>query len=104
MGIASYDITGDGLPEVFLDEPRRQQAPDARRRSRPTATTAHIALQAGVTAPRPYAGGDVLPSTAWHAEFQDVNNDGFVDLFVTKGNVEAHAGLRHEGPEQPDVG
>jgi hypothetical protein len=34
-------------------------------------------------------GGDVLPSTAWHPEFEDVNNDGFVDLFVTKGNVEA---------------
>ena len=31
----------------------------------------------------------MLPSTAWHAEFQDVNNDGLVDLFVTKGNVEA---------------
>ena len=31
----------------------------------------------------------MLPSTAWHPEFQDVNNDGFVDLFVTKGNVEA---------------
>ena len=31
----------------------------------------------------------MLPSTAWHAEFQDVNNDGFIDLFVTKGNVEA---------------
>ena len=31
----------------------------------------------------------MLPSTAWHPEFEDVNNDGFVDLFVTKGNVEA---------------
>jgi len=28
-----------------------------------------------------------LPSTAWHAEFADVNDDGFVDLFVSKGNV-----------------
>jgi hypothetical protein len=28
-------------------------------------------------------------STAWHAEFDDVNNDGFMDLFVAKGNVEA---------------
>ena len=25
-----------------------------------------------------------LPSTAWHAEFQDVNNDGFIDLFVPR--------------------
>jgi hypothetical protein len=31
----------------------------------------------------------VLPSTAWHPEFADVNNDGLMDLFVTKGNVEA---------------
>ena len=30
-----------------------------------------------------------MPSTAWHAEFQDVNNDGFIDLFIAKGNVEA---------------
>ena len=30
-----------------------------------------------------------MPSTAWHDEFADVNNDGFVDLFVAKGNVEA---------------
>ena len=45
--------------------------------------------QRGVTAQRPYVGGDVLPSTAWHPEFADVNNDGLVDLFVTKGNVDA---------------
>ena len=42
-----------------------------------------------MTATRPYTGGDPLPSTAWHPEFQDVNNDGLVDLFVSKGNVEA---------------
>ena len=46
-----------------------------------------MALVAGVTAHRPYDGGDVLPSTAWHPEFADVNNDGFLDLFVSKGNV-----------------
>ena len=88
MGIASYDVTGDGLPEVFLtsqgDNKLQTLAGGA---GRPDYRD--IALQTGVTAPRPYAGGDVLPSTAWHAEFQDVNNDGVVDLFVTKGNVEA---------------
>ncbi|NBU07059.1 MAG: VCBS repeat-containing protein [Acidimicrobiia bacterium] len=47
-----------------------------------------IALARGVTAHRPYVGGDILPSTAWHPEFDDVNNDGFIDLFVAKGNVE----------------
>jgi len=29
----------------------------------------------------------VLPSTSWHPEFNDVNNDGRVDLLITKGNV-----------------
>jgi hypothetical protein len=41
----------------------------------------------GVTAEHPYAGDTSLPSTAWHSEFQDVNNDGYTDLFVAKGNV-----------------
>ena len=88
MGIASYDLTGDGLPEVFLTS----QGDNKLQTLADGAAQPHyrdIALQTGVTAPRPYAGGDVLPSTAWHPEFQDVNNDGVVDLFVTKGNVEA---------------
>ena len=46
-----------------------------------------IAFARGVTAHRPYAGGDVHPSTAWHAQFADVNNDGRPDLFVVKGNI-----------------
>ncbi|MGD9701143.1 MAG: CRTAC1 family protein [Acidimicrobiia bacterium] len=88
MGIASQDVTGDGVPEVFLtsqgDNKLQTLAAGA---TGPTYDD--IALQQGVTAHRPFAGGDVLPSTAWHAEFQDVNNDGFIDLFVSKGNVEA---------------
>jgi hypothetical protein len=40
-----------------------------------------------VTAHRPHTGEDTNPSTAWHAQFEDVNNDGLVDLFVAKGNV-----------------
>jgi hypothetical protein len=88
MGIASYDVTGDGLPEVFLTsqgDNKLQTLADGPAQPH----YRDIALQTGVTAPRPYAGGDVLPSTAWHPEFQDVNNDGVIDLFVTKGNVEA---------------
>jgi hypothetical protein len=46
-----------------------------------------VAWPKGVTAQRPYTGGDFKPSTAWHAQFEDVNNDGLVDLFVAKGNV-----------------
>ena len=43
----------------------------------------------GVMAPRPYAGSDRdKVSTAWHAQFADLNNDGLVDLFIAKGNVD----------------
>ncbi len=60
-----------------------------------------------VTAAQPFAGGDVRPSTAWHPEFQDVNNDGFVDLFVSKGNVSAMPDYASRDPSnlllgQPD--
>ena len=103
MGIASYDVTGDGLPEVFLTS----QGDNKLQTLADGAAQPHyrdIALQAGVTAPRPYAGGDVLPSTAWHAEFQDVNNDGFVDLFVTKGNVEAMPDFAAKDPSNLMLG
>ena len=86
MGIGSYDLTGDGHPEVYLTSqgPNKLQTlltgPEV-------PTYRDIAIKHGVVATRPSAGGDPLPSTAWHPEFQDVNNDGFIDLFVSKGNV-----------------
>jgi hypothetical protein len=46
-----------------------------------------VAYKRGATAHRPYAGGDIHPSTAWHAQFADVNHDGLADLFIVKGNV-----------------
>jgi hypothetical protein len=91
MGIASTDLTGDGYPDVYLTSQGDNKlqtltaGPDK-------PTFRDIALRRGVTAAQPYAGGDPLPSTAWHPEFEDVNNDGFTDLFVSKGNVN----------EQPD--
>jgi len=88
MGIASLDLTDDGRPEVYITSQgdNKLQALD----EDATGPSYHdIAIERSVTAHRPHAGGDVLPSTAWHAEFQDVNNDGFMDLFITKGNVEA---------------
>ena len=86
MGIASYDVTGDGYPEVFLtsqgDNRLQTLALDP---SKPTYRD--IGAKRGVNAAQPFTGGDARPSTAWHDEFADVNNDALVDLFIAKGNV-----------------
>jgi hypothetical protein len=106
MGIASHDLTGDGMPEVYLtsqgDNKLQTLAGDP---DRPVYED--IALQSGANAHRPFSGDASRPSTAWHAEFDDVNNDGFMDLFVTKGNVDAMPEFAAEDPNnlllgQPD--
>ena len=86
MGIASYDLTGDGYPEVFLtsQSDNRLQTLTA---GPAQPTYRDIGLRRGVNAAQPFTSGDIRPSTAWHAQFEDVNNDGFVDLFIAKGNV-----------------
>jgi hypothetical protein len=106
MGIASYDVTGDGYPDVYLTS---QADNKLQTLTVGPAQPAYrdIALKRGVTAAQPYAGGDTLPSTAWHPEFQDVNNDGFIDLFVSKGNVDAMPDYAAKDPSnlflgQPD--
>lgn len=87
MGIAMADITGDSLPEFYLTSMADQKL-------RTLADTSgkpkyrDLAFERGVTVHRPFTGGDIMPSTGWHAEFDDVNNDGRLDLFVSKGNVE----------------
>lgn len=106
MGIASQDLTGDGLPEVYLTSQGDNKlqtltaGPDQ-------PAFRDIALRRGVNSPRPFAGDTSLPSTAWHPEFADVNNDGFTDLFVSKGNVGAQADYAKRDPSdlflgQPD--
>ncbi|MDQ2853999.1 MAG: CRTAC1 family protein [Chloroflexota bacterium] len=103
MGIASQDLTGDGLPEVYLtsqgDNKLQTLAAGA---GRPAFRD--IALQRGVTSTRPFAGDTSLPSTAWHPEFVDVNNDGFIDLFVSKGNVGAQADYARRDPSDLFLG
>jgi enediyne biosynthesis protein E4 len=106
MGIASLDLTGDGLPEVYLTsqgDNKLQTLTDGS--SRPAYHD--IALRRGVTATRPFAGDTDLPSTAWHPEFADVNNDGWMDLYVSKGNVGAQPDYAERDPSdlflgQPD--
>ncbi|MGH7908300.1 MAG: FG-GAP repeat domain-containing protein, partial [Thermodesulfobacteriota bacterium] len=106
MGIASHDLTGDGYPEYFFtsmgDNKLRGLAGGPERPD-----YADMARDRGVTAHQPFTGGDVRPSTAWHAEFRDVNSDGLMDLFVAKGNVEAMEEAARRDPSnlllgQPD--
>lgn len=106
MGIASHDVTGDGLPEVFLtsqgDNKLQALSGDAG-----SPIYEDLALSLGVTAHRPFMGDTDRPSTAWHAEFGDVNNDGFTDLFISKGNVDSQIEFAMQDPNnlllgQPD--
>jgi hypothetical protein len=103
MGIASYDVTGDGYPDAYLTSQGAnvlQTLLDGP--SHPTFR--NIALKVGVEATRPSTGGDPLPSTSWHPEFADVNNDGFIDLFVSKGNVGTQEGYATKDPSDLFIG
>ena len=83
MGVASRDLTGDGLPEVMStsmgDQLMQIMTPEG-----------YVAApyEIGTYAQRPFLGDDGRPSTGWHAEFGDVDNDGRDDLFIAKGNVD----------------
>jgi enediyne biosynthesis protein E4 len=106
MGIASYDLAGNGFPDYFVTSQGDNKLQTLT--SGPSQPTYHdIALKSGVNAARPFTGGEDLPSTAWHPEFQDVNNDGFVDLFMSKGNIYAQTDYATKDPNdlflgQPD--
>lgn len=86
MGIASTDLTGDGRPEYFVTSMADNRLQVLEDGAEGPAFTDQ-AFSRGIHAQRPYTGGDVRPSTAWHAQFEDVNNDGLADLFIAKGNV-----------------
>jgi hypothetical protein len=90
MGIAHDDLDFDGYPEFFLTsmaDNKLQKLAEIPAGGDPRPVYRDVAWPMGVTAHRPYTGGDVRPSTAWHAQFGDVNNDRLSDLFVVKGNV-----------------
>ena len=84
MGIASRDITGDGLPEVMLTSMGDQVL----MRNLGHGEMEKVPFTLGTYAPHPYSGDDGRPSTGWHAEFGDIDNDGRDDLFIAKGNVD----------------
>ena len=89
MGIATADVNLDGYPDYYLTSmaDNKLQSLVLPSKGAPKPVYADIAFAKGMTAHRPYTGDDLRPSTAWHAQFADVNNDGLIDLFVAKGNV-----------------
>ena len=103
MGIASYDLQGTGFPDVFLTSQADNRLQTlAAGAAKPTYRD--IGLRRGVNSAQPFTGGDTRPSTAWHAEFADVNNDSFVDLFVAKGNVTAQPEYAEKDPSDLFLG
>jgi enediyne biosynthesis protein E4 len=91
MGIASDDVNGDGFPDFYLTsmgDNKLQMLKEAPANGKPLPDYKDVAWPNGVTAHRPSTGKDLRNSTSWHAQFEDVNNDGRKDLFVAKGNVD----------------
>jgi enediyne biosynthesis protein E4 len=90
MGIAGADLDADGYPEYFLTsmaDNKLQVLAEIPPDGKVKPSYADVAFKKGVTAHRPYMGADLKPSTAWHTQFEDVNNDGLADIFIAKGNV-----------------
>ncbi|MDH3234755.1 MAG: CRTAC1 family protein [Alphaproteobacteria bacterium] len=110
MAIAEADLDADGYPEYALTsmgDTKLQRLDEEAEEGRPVYRD--IAFEKGATAHRPYTGGDRRPSTGWHAEFADFDNDGLLDLFIAKGNVEAMPDFSAYDPDnlllgQPDGG
>ena len=94
MGIASRDLNGDGLDEVMMTSMGDQLLQFAQADG--TYVAADYAL--GTYAQRPHIGDEGRPSTGWHAEFGDVDNDADADLFIAKGNVDQMPGMAMRDP------
>ncbi len=102
-GIATHDLTGDGYPEVLLTgvgDNKLQTLEDGADQP----TYRDIAAELGVTEARRDTGNSSLPSPAWHGEFADVNNDGFIDLYVSKGSLDAAAAAEGDDPNNLFLG
>ncbi|PWW01638.1 VCBS repeat protein [Hoeflea marina] len=100
MGIAEADLNADGLPEYALTsmgDTKIQKLDDEAGEDRPTYRD--TAYELGATAQRPYTGGDIKPSTGWHSQFADINNDTKLDLFIAKGNVQAMPDFAQNDPD-----
>ncbi|MEO9168715.1 MAG: CRTAC1 family protein [Aestuariivirga sp.] len=100
MGIAQGDIDGSGSPAyaiTSMGDTKLQKLDEEADAGSPIYRD--IALERGTTAHRPYTGTDLRPSTGWHTEFADFNNDSLLDLFIAKGNVEAMQDFAQNDPD-----
>lgn len=103
MGIAGVDLAGDARPEYYLTSigSNRLETLDGDGSS---PVFEDIAFEHGITATMPSIGKPIDPSTSWHPEFDDVNNDGHLDLFITKGNVDEAADSALDDPNELFLG
>lgn len=83
MGIASADIDANGYPDVMLTSMGDQLV-----QFNEGGVLRDAPYSLGTYAQRPFLGDDGRPSTGWHAQFDDIDNDGRTDLFIAKGNVD----------------
>ncbi len=84
MGIASRDLDSDGKDEVMLTS----MGDNVLSFAQGDGTYAAARYDIGTYAQIPFDGSDGRPSTGWHAQFGDIDNDGLDDLFIAKGNVD----------------
>lgn len=95
MGIAARDLDRNGLSDVFLSSMGDQRLQEWTGFG---AAFKDVPFDRGSAAHRPYVGGDGRPSTGWHIALGDVQNDGFDDVFISKGNVQQMPGSAMEDP------
>ena len=85
--VAAGDVSGDGHDELFLSLPARDgRAP----------VTRFFGMQGGFARDITSRTGITLPGGAAYATFADVDNDGWLDLFVIGGEGKGHL-LRNRG-------
>lgn len=87
MGLAAQDIDGDGRPEIAVTNMADNHL-QALAAVAAGPSYVNRSFELGLMSHRPYVGPDLRPSTSWHVEFQDFNNDGYADLWIVKGNVD----------------
>ena len=104
MGIASRDVTGDGLPEVFLTSQGDEQPPDTE--NGPDAPTYRdIALGRGVRRRAPvHRRRRSCRRPRGIQSSRTSTTTARIDLFVCKGNVEAQLDFARRDPSNLFIG